>query len=278
MIKLGMMARETQDSTIEEAIGFAAELGLDTIDLHLAAMSRESAYLHRIKRACINNGLPIGYLGGGSFVGPAEEREKRMAQGRADVDLTAFMGAQMLRVFARYKWPEKISEQEALWGPMIASFQELADYAASRGVTLGLQNHDNGSFAMTAVQVLRILRDTDRDNFTFLMDTGQWLGSIGSHPRGEFDPDVDIYQDYLERTAPHTELVRAKIYKIDSGREEFLDYERILRILQKENFNGIISLVFELGEFNNLDREECIRLGVAHLRALINDSYAGGKS
>ena len=128
-----------------------------------------------------------------------------------------------------------------------------------------------------SVQVLRILRDTDRDNVSLLMDTGQWLGAIGSHPRGEFDPDVDIYQDYLERTAPHTELVRAKIYKIDSGREEFLDYERILRILQKENFNGIISLVFELGEFNNLDREECIRLGGAHLRALINDSYAGAK-
>ena len=277
MIKLGIMVGLTQDIRIEEAIGFTAELGLDTIDLHLSAMSRESVYLHHIKRECIRNGLPIGYLGGGSFVGPKEDHEKRMAQGRADVDLTAFMGAQMLRVFARYKWPDTVADQEALWGPMIASFQELADYAASRGVTLGLQNHDSGGFAMTAVQVLRILRDTDRTNFTFIMDTGQWLGSIGSPPRGKFDPNIDIYKDYLERTVPHTELVRAKIYKIDSGREEFLDYERILEILQKKNFNGIISLVFELGEFNNLDQEECIRLGVAHLRALINDSYAGGK-
>jgi sugar phosphate isomerase/epimerase len=275
MIKLGMMARETKDTTIEEAISFAAELELDVIDLHLAGMSRESDYLHHVKRECIKNGLPIGYLGGGSLVGPGEERPARMEKGRADVDLTAFMGAQMLRVFARHKWPDTVEEQEALWGPMIASFQELADYAAPKGVTLGLQNHDNGSFAMTADQVLRILRETDRDNLTFLMDTGQWLGSIGSHPRGEFDPDVDIYKDYLERTAPHAELVRAKIYKIDSGREEFLDYERILGILQKEDFNGIISLVFELGEFNKLDQEECIRLGVAHLRQVINASYQG---
>ena len=33
------------------------------------------------------------------------------------------------------------------------------------GVFLGLQNHNNGSFAMTADQVLRILRETDRENF-----------------------------------------------------------------------------------------------------------------
>ena len=44
---------------------------------------------------------------------------------------------------------------------------------------LGLQNHNNGSFAMTADQVLRILRETDRENFTFIMDTGQWLNAIG---------------------------------------------------------------------------------------------------
>ncbi len=278
MIKLGMLTRETQDSSLEDQIRFAAELQLDVIDLHLSAMSREPDYLRRIKALCLENGLPIGYLGGGSFVGPEEERQKRMEQGRADVDLTAFVGAQLLRVFARHQWPDAVEEQEALWGPMIGSFQELADYAADQGVTLGLQNHDNGSFAMTADQVLRILRETERDNFTFLMDSGQWLGSIGSHPRGEFDPDVDIYKDYLEPTAPHASYLRAKIYKIDSGREEFIDYERVLQILQNVHFNGSIGLVFELGQFSQLDHEECMRLAAAHLRKVIAASYKGGHS
>ena len=103
---------------------------------------------------------------------------------------------------------------------MIESFQELAAYASARGVQLAVQNHNNGSFVMNTGQVLRILREVDRENFTFLLDTGQWQGAIGSHPRGEWDSSVDLYEDYLKPTAPHATYVRAKIYKIDSGREE----------------------------------------------------------
>ena len=273
MMKLGMMARETADTTIESVIEFAHELELDAVDLHLAGMSRDPEYLRRIKALCLKYGLSIGYVGGGSFVGPAEEIEKRMAQGREDVDTTAFLGAGLLRVFARHRWPDAVEEQEALWRLMIVSFQELADYAAGKRVNVALQNHDNGSFAMTADQVLRILRETGRETFSFIMDTGQWLGAIGSDPRGEFDPGVDLYEDYLERTAPHATYVRAKIYKIDSGREEWLDYERILEILQAVNFNGTIGLVFELGDRNACDSEECIRLAVKHLREVIAASY-----
>ena len=39
---------------------------------------------------------------------------------------------QLLRVFARHRWPDTVEEQEALWRPMIVSFQELSDYAAIR--------------------------------------------------------------------------------------------------------------------------------------------------
>jgi len=266
MMRLSMMARETPTTSIDSVITLAHELKLDGVDIHLSGMPREEDYLLRVKSLCLKYGLSIGYAGGGSFVGPPEEATARMDQGKADVDTAAFLGAQLLRVFARHKWPDAVEEQEALWGPMVESFQELSDYAARRGVAVGLQNHDNGSFAMTADQVLRILREVERDNFSFLMDTGQWLGAIGSHPRGEFDPNVDLYEDYLRPTAPHATYVRAKIYKIDNGTEEFLDYPRILRILRDVDFNGTLGLVFELGERNSLIDEECVRLAVVHLR------------
>jgi len=63
--------------------------------------------------------------------------------------------------------------------------------------------------------------------------------------------------------------VRAKIYKIDSGVEEFIDYRRVLEILRGVDFNGTIGLVFELGEFNSCSHEGCMRLAVAHLREVI---------
>ena len=128
---------------------------------------------------------------------------------------------------------------------------------------------------MTANQALRILRETDRENFTFLWDTGQWLGSIGSHPRGEFDPNVDIYRDYLEPTAPYATYVRAKIYQIDTGKETYLDYPRIMQILKSANFNGNVSIVYEGAEGRNKCSEpEGIRLAVKYLRDVIAEAYA----
>jgi len=278
MIRLSMMVRETADTGIETGIELAHEVKLDGVDIHLSGLSRDPEYLGRIKRLCLKYGLSIGYVGGGSFVGPSEDRETRRVQGRADVDVTAFLGAQVLRVFARHKWPDTVEEQEALWKPMIVSFQEVADYAAEKGVNVALQNHDESSFAMTADQVLRILREVDRENFSFLMDTGQWKGSIGSHPRGEFSPNVDLYRDYLERTAPHTTYVRAKIYKIDNGGEEWIDYTRVLQILHGVDFNGTIGMVFELGDRNRYGLNECIRLAVRHLREVIAGSYRDQRS
>ncbi len=274
MIKLGWMARATDAEVFEEQVKFASDLNLDVIDFHLRGMPREMDFIMKIKMMCVKAGLPIGYLGGGSLVGEPEQREERMEQGRADVDMAATMGAQMLRMFARYKWPDTDAEQKALWEPMIEDFIALADYATEKGVILGLQNHDNGSFCMTAEQALRILWEVDRDNFTFLWDTGQWLGSIGSHPRGQFDPKVDLYEDYLIPTAPFASSVRAKIYQIDTGVETYLDYPRIFNILKEVDYNGNVSIVYEGAEGRNTcTPEEGVALAAKYLRRVISEVY-----
>lgn len=274
MIKLGWMARATDAEVFEGHVRYARELGLDVIDFHLEGMLRDIGFVMRIKMMCVRAGLPVGYLGGGSLVGPLEHREARMEQARSDVDMTAAMGGQMLRVFARHKWPDTREEQEYYWGPMVEDFRELSDYAAERGVVLGLQNHDNGSFCMTAEQALRILEDVDKENFTFLWDTGQWLGSIGSHPRGEFDANVDLYEDYLKPTAPYAASVRAKIYQIDTGVETYLDYPRIFGILKDVGYNGNVSIVYEGAEGRNTcTPEEGVALAVRYLRGVIVEVF-----
>ena len=274
MIKLGWMARATDAEVFEGHVRYAGELGLDVIDFHLGGMPRDIGFVMRIKMMCVRAGLPVGYLGGGSLVGPLEHREARMEQARSDVDMTAAMGGQMLRVFARHKWPDTREEQEYYWGPMVEDFRELSDYAAERGVVLGLQNHDNGSFCMTAEQALRILEEVDKENFTFLWDTGQWLGSIGSHPRGEFDANVDLYEDYLKPTAPYAASVRAKIYQIDTGVETYLDYPRIFEILKDVGYNGNVSIVYEGAEGRNTcTPEEGVALAVRYLRGVIGEVF-----
>ena len=110
--------------------------------------------------------------------------------------------------------------------------------------------------------MLRIRSEVARDNFNFIMDTGQWLGSPGSVPIGETDPRHDFY-GYMAQTIHHASYIRTKFYRIESGTEEWLDYERIVALIKAANYNGCISIVYE-GEHQ--DRVEQIRLAAAYLR------------
>ena len=93
MIRLAMMARETQTTTIDAIVDLAHSLQLDGVDLHLSGMSRDRDDLRRLKLRCLERGLTIGYVGGGSIAGPPEEADARRRQGRDDVDTAAYLGA-----------------------------------------------------------------------------------------------------------------------------------------------------------------------------------------
>ena len=61
--------------------------------------------------------------------------------------------------------------------------------------------------------------------------------------------------------------VRAKIYRIASGVEKWLDYDRIMPIIKNVGFNGWISVVFE-GQ-DELDEPAAVPLANAYLRSLL---------
>jgi len=138
---------------------------------------------------------------------------------------------------------------------------EVCDYGAEKGIIVALQNHNNRNLAATGPDVLRILSDVGHSNFSYIMDTGQWRGSPGAS--GDPDPNVDIY-GYMEQTLPYAGYVRCKFYKVASGREEVLDYQRIAGVLKSANYNGCISIVYEGREPD--DRAELIGKAAAHLR------------
>ena len=290
MIKLGCtaMLRDKENAgqfiDVESLIDLIHNLRLDIVDLHLyrGFRSRNSEYLRQIKGKCLRYGLPIGYVGiGNGFVGaaiganqrvvgvplPPEELCRRVAEAKEAVDVAAFMGAPLVRLFGG-GLPEGTEDREALWSAMIRSFQEVADYAIDKGIFLGLHNHPP-AVAPTGDDILRILHDTDRENFTFILDTGQWFGSPGTNLAGKFDSGLAFYH-YMEQTASHAACVRAKIYKIDSGREEWLDYERIVSILKAVNYNGNVSIIFE-DRNNRCGYAEAIGLAAKYLRGLLAD-------
>ena len=95
--------------------------------------------------------------------GTDEELAEKVSSAKEDVDVALFLGAPMIRIFTGILADRADQQRE------IRCFQEIADYAAQKGISVGLQNHPS-----TGDEVRRILEETDRPNFTFLLDTGQW--------------------------------------------------------------------------------------------------------
>ena len=247
--------------SIESYIDHAYDLRLDLIDFrsNRGFSSSEPDYLIKTKLSCIEKGLSIGYLAsGGHFVGSDEELGAKVQQAKADMDIALVLGAPMIRLFCG----QPLSDPEERRRE-IQCFQEVGDYGLKVGIAMGLQNHPS-----TGDDVIRIIEETDRANFGFLFDTGQWCGSPAFN-RGTPDPEHDIYE-YMKQTAHLATHVRAKFYKIDSGREEWIDYERIIPILAEAGYNGALSVVFEGKDANSCNDKEVMRLAAEHLQDVVS--------
>jgi len=97
-----------------------------------------------------------------------------------------------------------------------------------------------------------------------MLDTGQYLGSPGAGgARSNDGHTYDVYQS-IERTAALAVFVRAKLYRLRSGKEEWLDYSRIFRTLRRVRYNGFISLVYEGSK--DMDAMHAVPVGVKFLR------------
>ena len=266
MIKIGCnyLSFKGAEIGVEDFIQTCHNLRLDCLDFHQRAFaSADTAYLLGIKRQCLDLGLPIGYLGvAGGFAGDDDFQRAKIEEAKSAVDMALVLGAPLIRVFGWHAF--ETEGRDPMFAALARCLRAVCDYGKEQGVIVALQNHDNRNLASTGPDVLRIIRDVDHANLSFIMDTGQWRGSPGAS--GDADPEVDIY-DYMAQTLPHAGYVRCKIYQIASGREEVLDCERIARLLQRANYNGCISIVYEGRE--QADRTELIGKAAAHLREVL---------
>ena len=267
MMKLGTMSLNLRNIAAAEFARIVYELGFDVIELHTSAFeSTDVGYLRELKMGLMKKGLPLGYIGiSNDFGRPVDEHPEQIALIKKWIDVADFMSCPLVRVFGAYI-PEDCEDEEALWPPMIAGFQEVADYGYDKGILVGLQNHNHNNVTRTGDDLLRALRKTDRPYFTHILDTGQYAGSPGaSGHQDSSHPDYDCY-DSIAMTAPYAVYVRTKFYHIDSGVEEWLDYPRILDILVEVGYNGPLSVVYE-GESDAIDSME---KAAKYLRPLIN--------
>jgi sugar phosphate isomerase/epimerase len=245
-------------------IDLCAQLQLDGVDWNLSSFqSLEPEHLKKIKRTCLERGLGIACVGvSNNFGRPAQEQDADRVQIRRGVEVASALGAPVVRLFAGFLGQGQT--RQAVWQRTVAGLKWAAELGEKAGVVIGLQNHNHNNVTRTGDDVVRLLKEVDHPWCSHILDTGQYLGSLGASGARPEDPaKYNVYQS-IERTAPLAVLVRAKLYRIKSGQEEWLDYERIVRILRGVKYNGFVSLVYEGWRY--LDAMHGVPMGVTFLR------------
>ena len=273
MMKLGCMSLSYKDQFRDGEIDLvtfidrAYELRLDGIDIHTGALaSKEPDYLRDIRMRCLERGLAISYIGVSNNFGVPQEDLPEVVQDVKDwVDIAEFMGIPLVRIFAA--WIPQGEPEEQVWERMMPCMEEVAAYGQEKGVVLGLHNHNHGCVTRTGKEVRRILETVNNPYLSHILDTGQYVGSPGaSGQRGKEDPALNFYGS-IEETAPLAVHVRAKVYRIATGEEAWLNYPRIFDILKGADYNGWVSIVYE-GQDEEAEAT-AIPKSVAYLRRFV---------
>ncbi len=239
------------------------ELSVEGVDLHDSAFPAvDRASLLAVKRDCLDRGLDIPCIAiSNNFARPADDLAADVQRTKTWIERAALLGAPQVRVFSGKPFSE--DDRAASWDRCADALRECAEFGAEIGVVVSLQNHNHNQIAPDGEDVLRLIRQVDHPNLGHVLDTGQYAGSPGAS--GFADDEQRERHDYLNSialTAPLATAVRAKLYRIATGREESLDYDTIFQTIRGVRYNGWISLVYEGRD----DPIEVIPLGVRYLR------------
>ena len=237
----------TGEYDLFDLIEIGADLGYDGVDLEDRQLdSTDPEYLERLRLHALRLGMPIGYfgVGGGFGQGWRGDDDGHVAHIKDWIGVARAMQVPLLRLIGCA--PEPGESEEDAWPRLAGHFRELTAFARQRKVVLGLHNHNHGMFPAISDQVVRMLDEIDDPYFVHILDTGQYRGSRGASKYDE-DPNRDDYDLYanIAGSIDRAVLVRAKIYAIGSGSEEWIDYPRVMSILKKSGFRGWLSVVFE---------------------------------
>jgi sugar phosphate isomerase/epimerase len=211
--------------------------------------------------------LTIACVGINNNFGRPPQEQQEVQQGiRVGIDTAQFLGAPVVRLFAGYVRKDDI--REAVWKRTVEGLKRAADYAEKAGIVAAVQNHNHNNVTGTGEDVVRLLKEVDHPWCSHMLDTGQYLGSPGaSGAQPDDSSKFDVYRS-IERTAPLAVFVRAKLYRLRTGKEEWLDYERVFRILRRVKYNGFVSLVYE--GWKDMDAMHAVPVGVKFLRDYLN--------
>jgi len=194
----------------------------------------DEKFLLEVKRHAYLRGVQLaGTAIGNNFALPKGEKlDEQIAYTKKWIDYAALMNAPHIRVFAGPQ-PKDLSEQQAV-ANCLEAYQECLDYAAKKGVFLGLENH--GGIVAEPDNLIKMVKAAN----------SPWAGI--NWDSGNFHTE-DPYGD-LAKIAPYAINVQLKMEMSPKGSKKGegqpADIPRLLKILRDANYQGWFTLEYEV--------------------------------
>jgi 3-oxoisoapionate decarboxylase len=182
-----------------------------------------------------------------------EKVEEQKANMRRHIDLAAELGIKLLRhdvSHGNHPGDDSPLFDEAL--PVIAKHaKEVAQYAATKGVTTSIENH--GYFVQGSERVRRVIRAVDEPNFKTTLDIGNFLCTdedpvvaVGNNL--PYASIVHLKDFYVRTQDPGEGFFRSRGGKFLRGAivgQGDIDMRGVISAVKASGYDGFVSIEFE---------------------------------
>jgi sugar phosphate isomerase/epimerase len=218
--------------TMEQFIVKAAELGVLGVDITTYWLkSTEPAYLAGLRSFAYRQGMPLSGLAiGADLCQPeAAKRAEVIETVRKWVDATQLLGASHLRVFGDKLRAGATEEQGIQW--VVETTKPACEYAAGKGVILGLETHYG--LSAKAANMVAILRGIDS-------------------PYAGCNLDISNFRDnpyeQIQACLPYATHAHIRDFYGEHEHKQPLDLDRIWQMFARSGYKGFMSVEYEGAE------------------------------
>lgn len=230
-----LLTGNNPECTLEDFVRDCAKFGLEGTEptSYYFPKPVTNDYLCQLKATAFRLGLSISStaVGNNFCLPPGEKRSREIANLKEWIDHAQVLGAPVIRIFSGRASKQQTTEEAHRLA--VEGIEECCDYAAQKGIFLGLENH--GGLTSTADGMLSIIRDVKSPWFGAWMDAGNFRAA-------------DAYAE-LEKIAPYTLHVQVKVAITEEGSGKHpTDFVRLAKILGDVSYRGWICLEYEEAE------------------------------
>jgi sugar phosphate isomerase/epimerase len=225
---------ESGTMSYEDLVDVAVEHDIDGLDLTVYWLPKTGLdeFLLSLRRKAYLSAVEIPSIAIRSDLCKGDERQQQVEVAWLSywVDVANKLGASHIRVFGGTVPKGATEDQAAGW--VVEILKRAAEYAAKKGVILGLENH--GGITLRAERVVAMVKAVDNPWVGINLDTG----NFSRDPYSEIEMCVPYAVNSQFKTSVH----------YDDGRNEPSDWERVMKMFAASGYKGYVSLEYEASE------------------------------